>query len=64
MPRPPMPKRFFTGEDVAALLDPGDWKVITDEAPQRSARDPEERPVMIGDTVLRARRAARVQADM
>ena len=56
MPRPPMPELFFTGEDVAALLDPGDWKVITDEAPQRSAPDPEGRPVMIRDTVFRARR--------
>ena len=52
----PMPELFFTGEDIAALLDPGDWKVITDEAPQRSASDPDGRPVMIRDTVFRARR--------
>lgn len=56
MPRPPMPELFFTGEDIAALLVPGDWKVITDEAPQRSAADPDGRPVMIRDTVFRARR--------
>jgi hypothetical protein len=45
----------FTGEDVAALLDPGDWKVITDEAPQRSAPDPDGRAVMIRETVFQAR---------
>ena len=35
---------------------PRDWQVITDLAPQRSAPDPDRRPVMIRDTVFRARR--------
>ena len=56
MPRPPMPELFFTGEDIAALLDQRDWEVITDEAPQRAASDPDGRPVKIRDTVFRARR--------
>jgi SAM-dependent methyltransferase len=56
MPRPQMPELFFTGDDIASLLDPGDWKIITDEAPQRSAPDPDGRAVMIRDTVFRARR--------
>jgi len=56
MPRPPMPELFFTGRDIAGLLDPGGWKVITDQAPRRSASDPDGRPVMIRDTVFRARR--------
>jgi SAM-dependent methyltransferase len=56
MPRPQMPELFFTGEDIAPLLDPGDWKVITDDAPQRSAPDPDGHPVLIRDTVFRARR--------
>lgn len=56
MPRPQMPELFFTGEDIGALLDPHDWKVVTDEAPQRPAPDPEGRPVLIRDTVFRARR--------
>jgi SAM-dependent methyltransferase len=56
MPRPPMPELFFTGEDIAPLLDAGDWKVITDEAPPRSAPDPDGHPVTIRDTVFRARR--------
>jgi hypothetical protein len=56
MPRPPMPELFFTGQDISGLLDPGEWKVITDQAPQRAASDPDGRPVMIRDTVFRARR--------
>jgi SAM-dependent methyltransferase len=56
MPRPPMPELFFTGEDIVGLLGAGGWKVITDEAPQRSAPDPDGRPVMIRDTVFQARR--------
>ena len=35
MPRPPMPELFFTGEDIAALLDPGAWKIITGEGTLR-----------------------------
>jgi SAM-dependent methyltransferase len=56
MRRPPMPELFFTGEDITALLDPRDWKVIRDDAPPRSAPDPDGRPVTIRDTVFRARR--------
>jgi SAM-dependent methyltransferase len=56
MRRPQMPELLFTGEDIAALLDPHGWKVVTDEAPQRSVTDPEGRPVVIRDTVFRARR--------
>jgi SAM-dependent methyltransferase len=56
MPRPAMPERFYTGDDIAAFLDPGEWDVITNTAAQRSATDPEGRTVTIHDTVLRARR--------
>jgi SAM-dependent methyltransferase len=56
MRRPQMPELLFTGEDIAAVLDPHGWKVVTDEAPQRSVTDPEGRPVVIRDTVFRARR--------
>jgi hypothetical protein len=56
MRRPRMPELFFTGDDIAALLDSGDWAVITDEAPQRSATDPDGHPVMIRETVFRGRR--------
>ena len=57
MRRPPMPELFFTGEDITAQLDPRDWQVIRDDAPPRSAADPDGRPVTIRDTVFRARRS-------
>ena len=56
MPRPPQPELFFTGDDVAALLDPAAWKVITNAAAPHPATDPEGRTVTIHDAVLRARR--------
>ena len=56
MPRPPMPERYFTGDDIAGLLDPAGWEIVTNAAPGRSATDPEGRTVTIHDTVLRARR--------
>jgi SAM-dependent methyltransferase len=58
MPRPAMPERFFTGDDIAGLLDPADWEIITNAAPARTATDPEGRTVTIHDAVLRARRRA------
>ena len=54
MPRPPMPERFFTGDDIAAMLAPGQWTIITNAAPGRTATDPEGNSVTIHDTVLRA----------
>ena len=56
MPRPPLPERFFTGEDIVALLDPHAWEVVTDTAAPRQATDPDGHSVTIHDTVLRARR--------
>jgi SAM-dependent methyltransferase len=56
VPRPPLPELFFTGDDVVALLNPGDWDVVTNAARERSAVDPEGRTVTIHDAVLRAQR--------
>lgn len=56
MPRPQMPELFFTGDDIAALLEPGEWDVVVNEARPHPATDPEDRPVTVHDTVLRARR--------
>jgi SAM-dependent methyltransferase len=57
VPRPPFPDLFFTGDEIAALLDPADWDVITNAAPGREAKHPEDgRTVTVHDTVLRARR--------
>ncbi len=54
MPRPRMPELFFTGDDIAAGLDPGQWTIVTNAAPGRTATDPEGNQVTIHDTVLRA----------
>ncbi len=56
IPRPPLPDLFFTGDDVVALLDPGEWDIVTNAAPGREATDPEGRVVTIHDTVFRGRR--------
>jgi SAM-dependent methyltransferase len=56
IPRPPMPELFFTGDDIADSLDPGDWDIITNASPARTATDPEGHAVTIHDAVLRARR--------
>lgn len=55
MPRPPLPELYFTGDDIAATLDPHDWDVITNAAAERPATDPDGRIVTTHDTVLRAR---------
>jgi SAM-dependent methyltransferase len=56
VPRPPLPELFYTGDDIAALLDATDWKIVTNDAPGRAVTDPDGNPVTIHDTVLRASR--------
>jgi SAM-dependent methyltransferase len=56
VPRPPMPELFYTGDDIAALLDVDDWKIVTNDAPGRVVTDPDGNPVTIHDTVFRATR--------
>jgi SAM-dependent methyltransferase len=58
VPRPQDPDRYFTGDEIASALEPGQWDIITDAAPQRSGTDPEGRTVTVHDTVFRARRSA------
>ncbi|MDQ1721176.1 MAG: hypothetical protein QOI26_910 [Pseudonocardiales bacterium] len=58
MRRPRRPDVFFTGDEIAAALDPARWQIVTNAVPQRSATDPDGRAVTIGETVLRARRRA------
>ncbi len=55
VPRPPTPERFYTPEEVAALLDDS-WTVIACEARPRSAGTPDGAEVTIHDTVLAATR--------
>jgi SAM-dependent methyltransferase len=57
MPRPPQPERLFTSDDVACLLTPAIWTVITSHAAPRQATDPDGRTVTIHDAVLRAQRS-------
>jgi SAM-dependent methyltransferase len=54
--RPDLPGFFFTAEEVAALLDPAAWEIVTAEARPRSATDPDAGTVTIHDAILRARR--------
>jgi SAM-dependent methyltransferase len=56
VPRPPMPELFYTGDDIAASLDADGWEIVTNDAPGRSATDPDGNAVTIHDTVFRARR--------
>jgi SAM-dependent methyltransferase len=56
VPRPPMPELFYTGDDIAALLDAGEWDIVTNDAPARVVTDPDDNPATIHDTVFRALR--------
>jgi SAM-dependent methyltransferase len=47
---------MFTGEEIAATLDPKDWEVLVADAPARQAVDPDGAPVTIHDAVLLAQR--------
>ncbi len=54
--RPPLPELFFTAEDVVALLDPDDWKIVVSAARPRGATDAGGRPATVHDAVVRAQR--------
>jgi SAM-dependent methyltransferase len=56
VPRPPDPELFATPADLAGLLDPAAWEVVTSQARPREVTDPDGRPATIRDAVLRARR--------
>ena len=56
MPRPHLPEMFFTAEEVADSLEPGQWDVLVAEARPRRVSDPDGQEVTIHDAVLRARR--------
>jgi SAM-dependent methyltransferase len=54
--RPPDPDRYFTGDEIAATLSPGQWLTISNAVPERIGTDPEGRAVTLRDVVFRARR--------
>ncbi|HEU5155783.1 MAG TPA: FAD-dependent oxidoreductase [Streptosporangiaceae bacterium] len=49
---------MFTGEQIAAALDPAEWDAIIVDARPRTATDPDGRDITIRDAVLVARRRA------
>lgn len=51
--RPHMPELMFTAEQAAAALDPAAWDIHT-ATPSREVTDPDGRPVVVHDAVLRA----------
>jgi SAM-dependent methyltransferase len=54
---PQLPGMFFTGDDIAALLAPGEWDIVTNAILPRDIDESlEEKPLHINDAVFRARR--------
>ncbi|AEA27284.1 Methyltransferase type 11 [Pseudonocardia dioxanivorans CB1190] len=56
VPRPPVRELFFTADDVAAVLDPREWTIVTSAARPRRWTDADGREWTLHDTILRARR--------
>lgn len=54
--RPDVPELFADADELATLLDPAAWELVTVEARPRTATDPEGREVVLHDAILRARR--------
>jgi SAM-dependent methyltransferase len=52
--RPPEPDLFFTADEVAAGLDPGEWDVVVAESRARKTTHPEGRAMTVHDAVVRA----------
>jgi SAM-dependent methyltransferase len=55
-PRHARPDYFASAEELAGLLDPGEWEVLVAERRPRPARDHEGEIHSVADAVLRARR--------
>jgi SAM-dependent methyltransferase len=55
VPRPPMPERFYSPDQIAALLDDS-WTVEVSQARPRPARTPDGTEVTVHDTTLVATR--------
>jgi SAM-dependent methyltransferase len=52
------PEAFYTAEDVAALLEPGQWCDVVTESRERDPQAAERTGNAVPDTVLRARRGS------
>ena len=55
VPRGPA-EMLFTASEVAALLDPEEWEVLVEAAPERPKEDPDDNVVTIRDALQLARR--------
>jgi SAM-dependent methyltransferase len=53
------PDMFFTAEEVAASLAPGEWEVLVVDARPRPAKSHEGEGITVHDAVVRAHRIAR-----
>ena len=60
VPHPHSPELLYTGDEIAAELDATSWEIVTNTAAERSATH-DGRPVVLHDTVLRARRHPRIR---
>ncbi|MDM7854959.1 SAM-dependent methyltransferase [Cellulomonas alba] len=56
VPRPDAPELFAEAAELAALLDPAAFEIVTAATKPRDAVDPDGNPVTVHDAVLRARR--------
>jgi SAM-dependent methyltransferase len=54
--RPNVPELFYTASELAAQLDPSQWEIVLEAAPERTARPHGGDPVTIHDAVLVGRR--------
>lgn len=54
MGRPDLPGMFYTAAEIAAELDPQEWRILATEAPGRQAPDPDGRTITIRDAVMKA----------
>jgi SAM-dependent methyltransferase len=52
------PEAFYTAEEVAALLEPGQWRDVVTETRERDPQAAERTGNAVPDTVLRARRGS------
>ncbi|TFD94023.1 class I SAM-dependent methyltransferase [Cryobacterium lactosi] len=54
--RMPDPDLFFSADEVAATLDPAQWRINVAESRTRTARGPDGSPSLAADAVVRASR--------
>ena len=56
--RPKAPELFYTASELAALLDPGRWRIFVEAEDPRAAKGRDGQDVTVHDAVLHARRVS------